>query len=99
MIMFTTPANLNPKGYQRFDDMAAAVSLTVPVGASLAFLQAEGANVRWRDDGVNPTASVGNLLIAGAPATAYTGDLSALRFVEVGTNAVLNVNFYASSGS
>lgn len=96
MIQLTSPANLIPKGFQQLTDITAAAGLTVPSGATVALLQAEGDNVRWRDDGINPTTSVGILLIADVNQPyMYQGDLSALKFIETGTDAVLNVVYYA----
>ena len=53
--------------YQQLDDVSSATGLTVPlrtpdgmsVKANFALIVAETQNARWRDDGVNPTASVG----------------------------------------
>ena len=74
--------------------MAAAVALpSVPTGALRALVQAEGQSVRWRDDGVAPTASVGTLIYVGQ-LFEYTGDLSAIRFIETAASAKLNVSYY-----
>lgn len=89
------PANLNPKGYQQITSLSSAAALTVPVGAEVAYLQAETQNVRWRDDGTNPTGSVGIILYDGAAPTPYTGDLTALKFIEVTSSAKLNVSYYS----
>ena len=49
--------------------------------------------MRWRDDGVDPTASVGMLLVAGTPLQ-YDGDLSRIKFIETTASAKLNVSYY-----
>ena len=61
--------------------------LTVCVGG-------ETQNVRWRDDGTAPTASVGMPLAAGETLN-YDGDLNRIRFIQQSSGAVLNVSYYA----
>jgi hypothetical protein len=82
-----------PLGYQQLTSLASAAALTVPSGARWAWLQAEAADVRWRDDGSNPTASVGMLLKNGA-GLIYDGSLNALRLIEVSASATINVAYY-----
>lgn len=82
-------------GYQQVTNLTAAVGLTIPAGASIALLQVTGQNVRWRDDGTDPTASIGMILNADADPYPYSGDLSAIRFIETAASAVLNVAYYA----
>lgn len=84
-----------PLGYAQDTDLAAAgglptVSGSIPAATTVALIQAEGADVRWRDDGVDPTASVGMLLGAGT-AFWYRGTFSAFKAIGSGT---LNVTFY-----
>lgn len=88
------PQIYSPRGFQQITDMSASTALTVPSQAQFAMIQAEGADVRWRDDGTAPTTSVGTLLTAGN-SMLYEGDLGAIRFIETATTAVLNVSYYA----
>lgn len=87
-----------PVGYQQITNVSAAVGVTVPAAgdakANAALISAETQNVRWRDDGTNPTAAVGNLLTAGSDMW-YEGDLNALKLIEVAASAKVNVNFYS----
>jgi hypothetical protein len=69
------------------------VSLTCPPGATLAKIQVEGADVRWRDDGTAPTTSAGMLASQGATFD-HTGPLAALSFIAVSDPATINVSFY-----
>ena len=91
--------NRVPMGYQQITSLAAAASLTVPTAgpgpapARMAMIQAEAQIVRWRDDGVNPTASVG-MTIAAGDTLIYTGDLAAIRFIEAAASAKLNVTYF-----
>ena len=77
---------------------------TVPSQALWAEVTAEGADVRWRDDGVAPTANVGMLLkqIAGGGSNQETepltffSPLSNVKIIDTGGGnaAKLNVAFY-----
>lgn len=83
-------------GYQQLTDLTAIAVLSVPPGAGFAVIQAEGAAVRWRDDGGEPTASVGMRTTAGSELR-YDGDPNALKFIQEGSGAKLNVSYYVSS--
>lgn len=88
-------------GYQQITDLSSAVGLTVPprtpdganMKANFALIICETQNVRWRDDGVSPTASEGMLLVAGTPLQ-YDGDLNSIKFIETTGSAKLNVSYY-----
>ena len=94
-----TTSNL---GYQQITDLSSAVSLTVPTvdvagnkqQPTRAFIVAEGNDIRWRDDGTAPTASVGMILIRNN-VLSYDGDLSKIQFIQTGASAKLNVSYYA----
>lgn len=89
-------------GYQQITSLTAAAPLTVPVrdatGLSvkptLAIITPETAGVRWRDDGVDPTGTVGMPLAAGVTLQ-YDGDLSRVRFIQSASGAILNISYYA----
>lgn len=89
-------------GYQQITSLSAAAGLTVPVvdkngnkqQPTFALIIAEGKDVRWRDDGTNPTASVGMPLAVGVPLQ-YDGDLTGIKFIEVAASAKLNISYYA----
>jgi hypothetical protein len=86
------------KGYQRLDTTAlgASVGLTVPNNARIAIIQAEVAPVRWRADGVDPTATVGMLIADGGEILYATSEegLEQLRFIRASAGALLNVSYY-----
>lgn len=90
-----------PLGYQQISSatLATATKLTiptVPAGMQLGYvvIQNNGtANVRWRDDGTAPTASVGMILPAGSELD-YYGETTALQFIEVGGGAALDITYY-----
>ena len=81
-------------GYQQITNLSDSTALTVPVGATLALIVAETQAVRWRDDGTDPTASVGMPLATGV-SLSYDGDLRAIRFIQQLASATLNVSYYA----
>jgi len=88
-------------GYQQITSLSSAASLTVPTQdkqgnlkqPTFALIIAETQNVRWRDDGVAPTASVGMVLTAGVPLQ-YDGDLTNIKFIEQTASAKLNISYY-----
>lgn len=88
-------------GYQQITSLSAATGLTVPARTpdglnqkpTFALIVAETQNVRWRDDGTAPTASVGMPLVAGIPLQ-YDGDLNKIQFIEQVASAKLNISYY-----
>jgi hypothetical protein len=88
-------ASLVPLGYQRIAiGTASASGLTPPAGAYLATIQAEGANLRYRDVGGAPTATIGMRLLTTGTPQEYVGTLSAVQFIAEGAGAFLNVSYY-----
>jgi hypothetical protein len=81
-------------GYQQITSLSASTALTVPSGATLALIVPETQNVRWRDDGTAPTASIGMPIFVGA-SLSYDGDLKNIRFIQQDASATLNVSYYA----
>lgn len=70
-----------------------STALTVPATATQALVCVEGAAVRWADDGTAPTATVGQPLIIGQ-CKAWSGSLSAIRFIQQAATATINVSYY-----
>lgn len=87
------PSINRPLGYQQITALNAAVGLTVPHGATWAIISCETQAVRYRDDGVNPTAAVGQPLPVNTDLP-YTGDLGLVKFIEQVASAKLNVTYY-----
>lgn len=82
-----------PLGFEQQAVATAQHLANIPDGATYALISCTGQNVLWRDDGVAPTATVGNVITAGQPPIALT-DLSAMQFIEAAPTATLNVDFY-----
>lgn len=89
-------------GYQQITSLSSATGLTVPskdvqglsCKPSIALITPESQAVRWRDDGVAPTASVGMPLAVGVTLQ-YDGDLTQIKFIEQTGSAKLNISYYA----
>jgi len=81
-------------GYQQITDLSSAVKLASR-GAIMALIQAETKDVRWRDDGVAPNATVGMLLAANSTFI-YDGALSAIQFIETAGSAKLNITYFGN---
>jgi len=87
-------AILKPLGYGQDKTISASSALTsIPSGAKFAWIQAVTQNIRWTDDGTTPLSGLGMQLEAGKDMW-YTGDLTALKFIEEAATAELNVSYY-----
>lgn len=88
-------------GYQQITSLSGATSLTVPTTdlnglnckPAIAFITPEAQAVRWRDDNVAPTATVGMPLAVGVTLQ-YDGDLTKIKFIEQAGGAKLNISYY-----
>lgn len=85
-------------GFQRITSLSSSTALSVLPGATRVWLQAESQGVRFRTDGVAPTASVGMLLSAGADTVLEDSELGNVHLIEVSSGASLNIEYYDSSG-
>ena len=83
-----------PMGYQQISAFSTLQSLTIPPGATVALIRTETNNIRWRDDGVAPTAAIGMLLMPADAYLLYAGTLSALQFIPVTGSATLDIAYY-----
>lgn len=72
---------------------SAAGFSSVPSGALLVSISVEGQSVRMRDDGTNPTASVGLLLPVGGP-WPYQANLAGVKFIQTASAATISYCFY-----
>jgi hypothetical protein len=89
-------------GYQQITDLTSAVGLTVPAMdktglrqmPTIALITPLTGAVRWRDDGTNPSSTVGMPLAAGVTLQ-YDGNLNGIKFINNGGTAELNISYYA----
>jgi hypothetical protein len=90
------------KGYQQLTSaqLATVQSLAVPSGATRAVLQSNGVQaVRWRDDGIDPSAPADSSAGTGQRIEAgdskdYTGNLSNVRMIGEGAGTVVDILYY-----
>lgn len=90
---FTKPITYEQSGNLSASTGLASIGAGIPKNVSKAWIQAQSNSVRWRDDGGTPTASVGMILAAG-DILEYTGDLSAIRFIQTAASAQINITYY-----
>jgi hypothetical protein len=73
---------------------ALSPAAVVPAGATASLIQAEGSDVRWRDDGMAPTTTLGFLLQALTAPEAFSGaQFKAMQLISTGAST-LNLGFY-----
>jgi hypothetical protein len=91
--------SLSPRGYSQITSLSTAkflnggTLLTIPIRANSVFIQPETKDIRWRDDGTAPTATVGMLLRVGETLQ-YDGPLDKIQLIEVEASATVNLSFY-----
>ena len=85
--------NRVPLSYQQMTSLSSATSPAYTPGAAHCLIQAEGTTIRMRDDGTNPTATVGHAITSGS-ILAYTGDITLLKLIQAGANGIANVTCY-----
>ena len=91
-VLTTNPGTATVMGTMNAQ-IATASPLPVPFGARSAVITVNTAAVRWRHDGVAPTASLG-MQIAAGDTFQYVGNLSALQIIAVTGTPVLDIAYY-----
>lgn len=68
---------------------------SIPTGdrSYRVLVQAEAQAIRWRDDGTDPTASIG-MIIPVNTVLEYDGDINKFRMIETTASAKANVSYY-----
>ena len=93
----TVQGVLAPAGYEQITAIgtstAKALSYSSYPAAAMALTQAEGDALRWRDDGTDPTSSVG-MELADGDSIWYYGDLESLKVIATTGTGILNVSYY-----
>lgn len=84
-----------PLGYFQYSlstvqTLATICGGSIPAGTAGVLIQSETNGIRWRDDGTDPTASVGYPLAVGSELL-YQGNVSALHLVSQSGTATVNV--------
>ena len=93
----TTPGSWLPKGHQHFSSPATSTALTVPTGARFALITTASSAIKLMDTGAAATTGAGGngLNIPVGTVFQYTGDLSAVRIIQVTAGAEVDVLYYA----
>lgn len=92
----TFPAGIKTKGYEQVEVGDSAIGLSVPSGATRAVVGVESQPIRYRNDGEEPTSSVGFLVKADVTFELHGNEalknFQAIRSGE--TDGVLNIIYY-----
>lgn len=86
---------LIPVSHTQITSLSSAAGLgAIPADTRIIQIQAETQPVRYRDDGANPTSSVGQILAPGDTLWYDGAKPASLKFIETTASAKLNVTFY-----
>ncbi len=93
------PPPLRPLGYCQLSVSAVAVALStctggIPAGTALVNITVSTANLRYRDDNTNPTATVGIPILQGQNVPYSGNNPAALVFIAQSGTAAIDVGFY-----
>ena len=91
----TVDGTLRPVGFRPLTDLSSATSIPLVSGASLVLIQAESQNLRFRDDGIAPTTSVGFQIFAGDTLWYNAADLTDGQLIEESASGKANLLFYS----
>ena len=88
---------LKPLGYEQLTSAGAVLVPTVPAGACRIMIVAETKAIRIRDDGTNPSGTVGFIIPANTIYYYTSSKPGALRIIEDGgtSTAKINLLYYA----
>lgn len=97
-----------PLGYCQVVGVAAAQTLNqlaitggfangVPEGTCYVVIKAATQAIRYRDDGIAPTAALGYPVVAGVELVYMASTLGALRIIEQLPSATLDILFYGKA--
>lgn len=89
---------LSPLGYRQIEVPVGQTTAVddVPDGSRLVLVKIEGAAVRYRDDGIAPTAQVG-MPLADGEAMTYDATMQSLQLIGVEAGAICNLAFYGDA--
>ena len=74
---------------------ALSPSAVVPTGSQVVMVQSEAQVIRYRDDGVAPTATVGFQLPVSQPPVQFSmKQIASLLFIQATSGAIMNLGFY-----
>ncbi len=84
-----------PLGFRQVTSTASAFALpTPPAGTRRVIVQAEAQALRWRDDGTDPTATVGMTIVSGGELRYDGATVGALKLIAASAGAIANIAYY-----
>lgn len=92
MATYVIDASLEPELYRQIFPVSVSGLGSTGLGR-VAHIQCLNQNVRYRDDGVDPTTTVGMRIHAGESIW-YIGSLRDVKFIEESSGAELNIQVY-----
>jgi hypothetical protein len=104
-IVGTYPAERKPIGYRQLEVGSTAVDLDdatggIPAGATRAVIWVEVDSIRWRDDGEDPTSSVGMFIDKNLYFELHSAEsIANFKAIKAGneeSNAKINIAYYRS---
>jgi hypothetical protein len=99
LTLLAFPALANSLGYQQSTSLStsSAINLpSIPAGAQSVIIDVESAGVRFRDDGNDPTSSVGRPISSGQ-SLCYANDPHGIRIIGQTGSPTINVTYYAGT--
>lgn len=92
---------ISPLGYCQLTSVAASTLVSscsggIPALSAWAVICVDTAAIRWRDDGVAPTAAVG-MPVAAGQCFYYSGTFATLRVIAQTGSPVVNISFYSGA--
>lgn len=82
-------------GSQEALAVVTATALTIPAGATIAWVTVETQSVRFRCDGTAPTASTGTLLAVGSRTEFRINGLAACKFIQTTSAATIDAEYFS----
>ena len=92
---------ISPLGYCQLTSIASSTLVSscfggIPALSGWAVICIDTNAIRWRDDGVAPTAAVG-MPVAAGQCMFYSGTFATLRVIAQTGSPVVNINFYSGA--
>lgn len=85
-----------PLGFRQVTATSSAFALpTPPAGTRRAIVQAEAQALRWRDDGADPTASIGMTIVSGGELRYDGTNMGAIKMIAATAGAIANISYYS----
>lgn len=79
--------------YRQITVLTSAVGCPLASQGKAVMFKAEAQEIRYRLDGIAPTASVG-IPVAAGECVWFVGDLTKLQFIEVAAGGILNLHIF-----